>query len=232
MKPLLVLLILAIIIALVFLIPIRLKMQLLKDASRIRGFYRVACFGLTLKEGEISPPGPADILGETGAAKPKEKLKEKNRTRVSITDAEPEEKERGLGQEEAGFQDKSAMGKAHKPKEIDAILNALPVLLEMAGDILRTIQVEECSLNLSLGTGDAADTARISGYIWSIWSAAAVALPWKVSFNLDPYFLGEKMDGSVIVDIGARPLLVGLASAKALKEEQVRYLIMNMVRGA
>lgn len=121
------------------------------------------------------------------------------------------------------------MGKAHKPKEIDAILNALPALLEMAGDILRTIQVEECSLNLSLGTGDAADTARISGYIWS---AAAVALPRKVSFNLDPYFLGEKMDGSVIVDIGARPLLVGLASAKALKEEQVRYLIMNMVRGA
>ena len=229
MKPLLVLLILAIIIALVFLIPIRLKMQLLKDASRIRGFYRVACFGLTLKEGEISPPGPADILGETGDAKPKEKPKEKNRTRVSITDAESEEKERGLGQGEAGFQDKSAMGKAHKPKEIDAILNALPALLEMAGDILRTIQVEECSLNLSLGTGDAADTARISGYIWS---AAAVALPRKVSFNLDPYFLGEKMDGSVIVDIGARPLLVGLASAKALKEEQVRYLIMNMVRGA
>jgi hypothetical protein len=229
MKPLLVLLILAIIIALVFLIPIRLKMQLLKDASRIRGFYRVACFGLTLKEGEISPPGPADVLGETGAAKPKEKPKEKNRTRVSITGAESEEKEMGLGQEEAGFQDKSAMGKVHKPKEIDAILNALPALLEMAGDILRTIQVEECSLNLSLGTGDAADTARISGYIWS---AAAVALPRKVSFNLDPYFLGEKMDGSVIVDIGARPLLVGLASAKALKEEQMRYLIMNMVRGA
>lgn len=229
MKPLLVLLILAIIIALVFLIPIRLKMQLLKDASRIRGFYRVACFGLTLKEGEISPPEPADILGETGATKPKEKPKEKTKTRVSITDAGSEENERGLGQEEAGIQDKSAMGNAHKPKEIDAILNALPAFLEMAGDILRTVQVEECSLNLSLGTGDAADTARISGYIWS---AAAVALPRKVGFNLDPYFLGEKMDVSVIVDIGARPLLVGLASAKALKAEQVRYLIMNMVRGA
>jgi hypothetical protein len=229
MKPLLTLLILIVIIALILLIPIRLKMQLLKDASLIRGFYRVAWFGLTLMECEISPLGPAELMGETGVAKSEEKPKEKHKIRVPITDAGSEEKEWGLGQVEAGIQDKSAMGNAPKPKEIDAILNALPVLLETAGDILRTIQVEECSLNLSLGTGDAADTARISGYIWS---AAAVALPRKASFDLDPYFLGKKMDGSVIVDIGARPLLVGLASVKALNEEPVRDLIMTMVRGA
>jgi hypothetical protein len=229
MKPFLTLLILIIITALVLLRPIRLKMQLLKDASLIRGFYRVAWFGLTLKECAISPLWPAELMGETGVTKPEEKPKENHKTRVPIFGAESEETEMVLGQAEAGFQDKSAMGKAHKPKEIDIILNALPVLLETAGDLLRTIQVEECSVNLRLGTGDAADTARISG---CIWSAAAVTLPRKASFDLDPYFLGKKMDGSVIVDIGARPLLVGLTAVKALKEEPVRDLIMALVVGA
>ena len=229
MSPSLIFLTLIITTAFVLLVPVRLKMRLLKDASMIRGFYRIAWFGMTLKEGEISHPGLVEPMDEARPARPKEKRK----IMVPIAEAVAEEKEKDLVQKGgAGDEDKSTVGMVPGPKEIDAVLDALPVFLETAGGILRTIQVEECSLYLILGTGDAADTARIIGYIWSAAAVALSILPRKVRFDLDPYFLGERMDGSAIVDISVRPLLVGLASVKALKEKQMRDLIMTAARDA
>lgn len=63
------------------------------------------------------------------------------------------------------------------------------------------IKVTALSFQLKLGTGDAAGTALISGWLWTLWGLAGPFLPQKSHFSLVPVFALEpifKAEGSCI----------------------------------
>ncbi|MDM7913117.1 MAG: DUF2953 domain-containing protein [Methanotrichaceae archaeon] len=110
------------------------------------------------------------------------------------------------------------------PKEL---MEALPALAGIFMDLIRSISIERISCRLSFGLDNPADTAAMSGYLWAI--ASVIGL-YRANIYIEPYFEGERLDGSLLADMKARLLWIALVLVKALKEEKIRRLIIETVR--
>jgi hypothetical protein len=209
--PAIVLIILLMII-IIFLAPIHISMSLEKSGPLIHGYYKIRWLGITFYKGDISPPTPEQIIRSWG---------------------EETDRDATAGRTEGREEDRLKKGKKQKrepslpspnPKEI---MEALPALARVAKDLIGAINLNIISCHICFGWNDPADTAIISGYIWSLVSAAGLN---RANIRIDPYFEGERLDGSLLADIKARLLWVALAMIKALGEEKIRNLVMETAR--
>lgn len=110
------------------------------------------------------------------------------------------------------------------PKDL---MEALPALVRLFKNLIKSISLETISCRVSFGFDDPADTAIISGYIWSMVSAIGL---YRADLCIEPYFEGERLDGNLLADIRARLFWIVLALIKALGEEKIRRLVIKTAK--
>lgn len=209
---LLIIIIIFLMLALIFLAPIRISLNLAKNGPFIRGSYKIGWLGITLHKGEITPP----TLEETMKAPDEETEKMKAK----------EMAERGA-EERLKAEKKGKKSPQLPAPNFKDLMEALPALARVSRNLIKSINVETISCRVFFGLNDPADTAVISGYLWSI--ASVIGL-YRANIYIEPYFEGEKLDGCFFTDIKARLLWIALALVKALSEEKIRRLIIETAR--
>jgi hypothetical protein len=195
-------------LAVIFIAPFHISLNFSKNGPLIQGFYRIGWLGITLWKGDISPPSPEEMKAPI---------------------VEPvEEKAREMAEGGAKETQKEEYKPHHRTgPSLRELMDALPALARVFVDLIKSISIERISCRLSFGLNDPVDTAVISGYLWSI--AAAIGL-YRANIYIEPYFEGERLDGSLLADIKARLLWIAFVLVKALREEKIRKLIIETSR--
>lgn len=197
------------VMAIIFLAPFSISLNFSKDGPLVQGFYRIGWLGITLWKGVISPPAPEETMKAPIAESVEEKAKEKAERKA----------------EEIPKEHKPHHMAGPDPKEL---VEVLPALARVFMDLVRSISMERISCRLSFGLDDPADTAAMSGYLWSI--ASVIGL-YRANICIEPYFEGERLDGSLLAEVKARLLWIALVLVKALfREEKIRKLIIETAR--
>jgi hypothetical protein len=220
MSALLILIIIIILmLTVVFLAPISLSLNLLKKGPLVQGSYRLGWLGITLYRGEISPLPSGDIAGlEMAGPQSEEAHREKT------------------GPMEEGADGKRPEGKKSRKKEkqppmpapgTKELIEAMPALVRVFVDFIRSIDLKTICCRVSFGLDDPADTAIIIGYIWS--AAYSIGL-YRANICIEPYFEGERLDGSFLASVKARLLWMVLVAVRALGEEKIRKLVIETAR--
>jgi hypothetical protein len=199
-------------LAIVFLAPIHISMDLAKKGPLIQGSYRIRWFGITFYKGEILPPTAEEMVKSWG--------EEKDRAMAEA------EKER-MAEEKLKEEKKRKRQPPLPSPDPKDLMEALPALARLFRNLIKSINLETISCRVSFGFYDPADTAIISGYLWSIISAIGL---YRADICIEPYFEGERLDGSFLADIKARLLWIVLALIKALGEEKIRRLIIETAK--
>lgn len=203
--------------AVVFLAPFRLSLNMEKDGPLIRGFYKIGWLGITLRQEEIYPNTP------------EEKLKEENKQPSEQLSKQPSKepfKQPSKQPSKQPFEPPSKQPPMPSPDPKE-LIEALPALARVFMGLIKSIDIEKISSWISFGLNDPAETAAMSGYLWSI--ASAIGL-YRANIYIEPYFGGERLDGRFLAEIKARLLWISLALARAITEEKIRVLIMGIIR--
>jgi hypothetical protein len=195
--------------AALILVPFRLCLDLTIDGFSATGFYKVKWFGLTLRRAKISGPE-----GDKYINKFEDKKKTGDRT--------------AFGKEDARKKDtpnrRSKFYRQRYFKDPRMFIDALPSFFRVLKDLMETVHIERLFLNIALGLDDPANTAVLCGYLWSMVSFISI----PATIRIEPYFAGERLDGSLNAEIWGRLLWVLLALFSALREKPVRRLLKEM----
>lgn len=184
--------------------PIHLSLKASKEGNSMEGVYSIVWMGIPLKEGTIFPR--AAILGED------EKEDEREEPKKA---AKKKKKKQG-----SGIRDISV-----KPQ---TLMEALPALARIVVDLFRSIKVN-VSCNLRFGLDDPADTAVLSGCLWSVASAAGIP---NADITLVPCFEGQRLEGWFRAEMRARILSLVVAVLSALKEKKTIRLMKEVARSS
>jgi hypothetical protein len=233
--------------------PIRLSLNISKKGPLLQGGYRLAWLGLTLGKDEIPPQPIGDLLAslwkeeaekevqakEGRKSKGEEESKEEQKSREEEEGREEERK--GDGNEEGERREKGAQmeerSEINKPKDkpktgivrtpkIRSLINVAPALANILLDVLKSILFKKISCRLCFGLDDPAQTAIISGYLWSI---ASVLGPFRPKISIEPWFEGERLEGEFMAEMEVRLLYTVFAVIQALREREIRLLFREML---
>jgi hypothetical protein len=200
-----IILILIAICSLLLLVPFHLSLKLDLKGPIMEADYQVRWLGLTLKKGEIPPPG--------------------------IKDMQAEEKEQAREKKEW---EKPKVEREQMPKSLASVdprsfMDALPALLRVLKNLIKSVDIDRLICRISFGLNDPADTAVLSGYLWSLASAVGLS---NTNIFIDPRFDEERLVGDLAADLKARLLWVVVALLLALREDKLRKLLGQMAKGA
>ena len=191
--------------SLLLLVPFHLSLRLDLNGLKMETNYQVRWLGLTLKKGEIPPPGAKDMPGEE-----KEQARQK------------EEKKKPKAEREQ-------MPKSLASVDPRSFMDALPAILRVLKNLIKSIDIDRLICRISFGLNDPAETAVLSGYLWSLASAVGLS---NTNIFIDPRFDEERLEGDLAADLKARLLWVVVALLLALREDKLRKLLGQMAKGA
>jgi len=200
-----IILIMIVICSLLLLVPFHLSLKLDLNGLNMETDYHVRWLGLTLKKGEIPPPGAKDMPGEE-----KEQARQK------------EEKKKPKAEREQ-------MPKSLASVDPRSFMDALPAILRVLKNLIKSIDIDRLICRISFGLNDPAETAVLSGYLWSLASAVGLS---NTNIFIDPRFDEERLVGDLAADFKARLLWVVVALLLALREDKLRKLLGQMAKGA
>ena len=186
---------------LILLLPLHLSLKASKDGNSMEGVYAIAWLGIPLKKGPIFPQA-ANITGPDGIT-----MREKTEEESPVSGPRP------------------IRERSPNPQ---SLMEALPALTRITVDLLKSIELD-VSCNLLFGLDDPADTAVLSGCLWSVVSAASIH---KGDISLVPCFDGQRLEGWFTAEMKARILSLVVAMLRALKEKKTRRLMMETARSS
>ncbi len=192
--------------------PFHLSLDLSKKGPMLQGSYRLTWLGWTLRKAEIS----LQSVGELRASVWKEEAGKKEERAIE---------ERNLNGEEKAREDNQKTGIVLH-SSIQYLINAAPALADILLDLLKSILFKKISCRLCFGLDDPAQTAIISGYIWSIASALGL---FPARIFIEPWFEGERLEGEFIAEIEARLLWAVFAAIQAMRVREIRLLLREML---
>jgi hypothetical protein len=108
-----------------------------------------------------------------------------------------------------------------------SLLDAAPAIMNLLRDLLKSIAFQKLSCRLCFGLNDPADTAVMSGYLWSVASTLGI---FRADVFIEPCFEGERLEGAFEAELKTRLLWTALAVINALREKEIRSL-MRVVAG-
>jgi hypothetical protein len=210
-------------------VPVRFSLNFSKYGPLIRGSYRIAWLGMTLKKKEILPQSAADLLDsilkkestidEDGESDRKE---EKAKLTAEKGEEGKVKPDKGAEIEDSRGERDHDTGRSPKP---GTLLNAAPAIMNFLMDLLKTIVFEKLSCRLCFGLNDPADTAVLSGYLWSVASTLGL---FRANVFIEPCFEGEQLVGIFEAKLKTRLIQIALAVIKALREKEIRLLIRDL----
>ncbi|MGB9978973.1 DUF2953 domain-containing protein [Methanobacterium sp.] len=117
------------------------------------------------------------------------------------------------------------------PNLIPNFIKSLPYFINIMESSLRSISIERIALNFIFGLGEAADTAMVGGFLYSV--AAVINVLPNTYFLVEPDLKNERLDGSLNVKLKLTLLRIVAASLKALTKRPVISLLWELrkVRG-
>jgi hypothetical protein len=194
--------------ALIF-VPFHLCLDLKIDGFSVTGFYKVKWFGLTLRRAELPGPKEDDDI---------KRLEDKKKTRDRTVSGGKDVKKTDTSDRRSKFDRRRFL------KDPRMFIDALPSFFRVLKDLMGAVHTESLSLNITVGLDDPANTAVLCGYLWSM--ASFVSTP--ATIRIEPYFVGDRLDGSLNAEIWGRLLWVLLAFIGALREKPIRRLLKEM----
>jgi hypothetical protein len=72
---------------------------------------------------------------------------------------------------------------------------------------------------------DPADTAVLSGYLWSVASTLGL---FRANVFIEPYFEGERLEGEIAAELKTRLIWIAKAVINASLEKEIRSLIREV----
>jgi len=193
--------------SLLLLVPFHLSLRLDLNGLVMETHYQIRWLGLTLKKGEIPPTGAKDMQAEE-----KEQAKKKENVDEEKPKAEREQ-----------------MPKSLASVDPRSFLDALPALMRFLKNLIKSVDIDKIICRISFGLNDPAETAVLSGYLWSLVSAIGLS---NTNIFIDPRFDEERLEGDLAADLKARLLWVVVALLLALREDKLRRLLRQMAKGA
>jgi hypothetical protein len=103
--------------------------------------------------------------------------------------------------------------------------NAAPAIINILMDLLKRIVFERLSCRLCFGLEDPADTAVLSGYLWSVASTLGL---FRANVFIEPYFEGERLEGEIAAELKTRLIWIAKAVINASLEKEIRSLIREV----
>lgn len=208
---LLVLLIFLLAIAALILVPFQLCSDLRIDGFSVTGFYKIKWFGLTLRRAELAGP----------------RREKRNKLEEEEKKQKDEMESRTKNAEKKHTADKrSKVDRLRFLKDPLIFIDILPSIFRILKDLMKTIHIECLLLEITVGLDDPANTAVLCGYLWSM----ASLVPAPATIRIDPYFGGDRLNGSMNAEIWCRLLWVFVAFINALREKPIRRLLKEMSR--
>jgi hypothetical protein len=113
-----------------------------------------------------------------------------------------------------------------RPPKIQSLINAAPALAKFLWDLQKSIHFKKISCRLCFGLDDPAQTAIISGYLWSLASALGLI---HAKILIEPWFDGERLEGELVAEIEARLWRAVFAVIQGLREREIRLLLREML---
>ena len=234
---LLIILLFILLITLLF-VPFHFSLNFSKHGPLMRGSYRIAWLGITLKKKEILSQSAADLLASILR---KDDTVDEDERNVKRKD---EKVTAENGNESRGKSEKGVDGKAkpdigmeiENPKDErdqdikrspkpGTLLNAAPAIINFLMDLLKTIVFEKLSCRLCFGLYDPADTAVMSGYLWAVASTLGL---FQADVFIEPCFEEERLEGVFEAELKTRLIQIALAVINALREKEIRSLIRDL----
>lgn len=191
--------------SLLLLVPFHLSLKLDLNGLNMEADYQVRWLGLTLKKGEIPPPRAKDMPGDEI-----EQAREKEETEKPKAEREQ-------------------MPKSLASVDPRSFMDALPAILRVLKNLIKSVDIDRLICRISFGLNDPAETAVLSGYLWSLASAVGLS---NTNIFIDPRFDEERLEGDLAADLKARLLWVVVALLLALREDKLRKLLGQMAKGA
>jgi hypothetical protein len=173
----------------------------------MRGSYTIAWLGLTLRKREVLPQQAADSLAS-----------------ISKKDVTVEEGKADKGKKSGDSRDEQKHDIKRSPKP-NSFLNAAPAIGHLFIDLLRSIVFQRLTCRLCFGLNDPADTAVMSGYLWSMASTLGL---FRAKVSIEPFFEGERLEGEFAAELKIRLLWIAKAVIDALREKEIRSLIREI----
>jgi hypothetical protein len=173
----------------------------------MRGSYRIVWLGLTLRKREVFPQPAEDSLvsiSEKGAEAEKGKVYEGGKA----VDSRDEQKH-----------------DIKRSPELNSLLNAAPAIAHLFIYLLKSIVFQKLSCRLCFGLNDPAETAVMSGYLWSVASTLGL---FRAKVSIEPFFEGERLEGEFAAELKIRLLWIAKAVIDALREKEIRSLIREI----
>jgi hypothetical protein len=226
-------------LALLLLAPFNLALNIGKKGPLVEGSIKLAWLGLTLKKGEISPQSAGDLLASIWKKDPgKEERavedRESNGEEKAREEKEEREQEGDVDGREAKLEKRNEIDNSEdnqktgivRPPRIQSLINAAPALAKILRDLLKLIRFKKISCRLCFGLDDPAQTAIISGYLWSLASVLGLI---QSKIFIEPWFEGERLEGELIAEIEARLWWAVFAMIQGLREREIRLLLREML---
>jgi hypothetical protein len=192
------------------LVPFHLCLDLKIDGFSFTGFYKVKWFGLTLRRAEL--PGPE-------GAEDRKRLEYKKKTGNVTASAGDDVQKKDTTDKRSKFD------RLRFLNDPNIFIDALPSFFRLLKDFMRIVHIEPLLLDITVGLYDPADTAVLCGYLWSM--ASFVSVP--ATIRIDPYFGGDRLNGSVNAEMWGRLLWVFVVFIRALREKPIRRLLKEMM---
>jgi hypothetical protein len=190
------------VLVLLLVVPFHLSLELSKRGPPVRGIYRIAWLGFTLRKGDILSHSLESTL---------------------------EHREMEVRGEEKGALAAKKRRTLMRSPSPGSLLDAFPALLCVLKDLLKSIDLQKIYCRLCFGLDDPAKTAVMSGYLWSVVSALGL---FRADIFIEPYFEGERLEGDFAAELRARMLWMVMAMIGSLRERKIRRLLAEMARGA
>lgn len=111
-------------------------------------------------------------------------------------------------------------------KVLNLFSESLPYFERIIRAFIRSISLEKFNLNLTLGLESPVDTAMLSGLFWSL--ASIINTIPKVSINMKPYFMQNKLDGQIEVEFKIKLLWIVVEAIRAFTKKPVRNFISEV----
>ncbi|MGC9516528.1 MAG: DUF2953 domain-containing protein [Methanomicrobiales archaeon] len=105
-------------------------------------------------------------------------------------------------------------------------IEALPYLNRILFQVFRSITIEYIKVRIKLGFQSSADTAVMTGYLWSL--AAILKFIPKISFFVKPDFQNERLDFSFKIKFKLKLIGIVLEFIKAFMKKPVRIFIKDL----
>jgi len=210
-------------------VPVHFSLNFSKYGPLMQGSYRIAWLGITLKKKEILPPSAADLLASILKKESTIDEDEGNDQKEEKAKLTAEKGEEGKVKPDKGAEIEDSKSERDHDTERSpspgTLLNAAPAIMNFLVDLLKTIVFERLSCRLCFGLDDPADTAVMSGYLWSMASTLGI---FRADVFIEPCFEGERLEGVFEAELKTRLIWIAKAVINASLEKEIRSLIRDV----